>query len=269
MTEGLLVLHVFVGLLFAAHGAQKLFGWFNGPGIEGGTGFMGSLGLEPARFNALAAGLIEFVGGILFMLGLLNPLGSLGIIASMIVAIVKVHGLRLWAGENGMELPLTNAIVAFAVALSGPGVYSLDQLLGVALPEPYTLFIGLLFVTLAASLAVLPLNGLTTGTLNWQTFAHLAFAFRVTPTLLVWGMVFALVMGALGGLPPAIRGARSSVPSSTSIWVAPGSSVSGIRKTPLSKVLVKRHIPEPSKKRIRKAFFLRLKKTKSAPQRAS
>jgi putative ABC transport system permease protein len=60
-------------------------------------------------------------------------------------------------------------------------------------------------------LAVLPVNGLTTGTINWQTFSHLAFAFRITPGLLAAGMLFALLMGALGGLPPAIRAARANV----------------------------------------------------------
>ncbi len=60
-------------------------------------------------------------------------------------------------------------------------------------------------------LAVLPVNGLTTGTMNWQTFSHLAFAFRITPGLLVSGMAFALLMGLLGGLPPAIRAARANV----------------------------------------------------------
>jgi putative ABC transport system permease protein len=60
-------------------------------------------------------------------------------------------------------------------------------------------------------LAALPVNGITTGTINWQTFSHLAFAFKVTPDLLGWGIVFALGMGALGGLPPAIRAARANV----------------------------------------------------------
>jgi putative ABC transport system permease protein len=60
-------------------------------------------------------------------------------------------------------------------------------------------------------LAVLPLNGLTTGTINWQTFSHLAFAFRVTPPLLLAGLLFALAMGLLGGVPPAIRAARAPV----------------------------------------------------------
>lgn len=59
--------------------------------------------------------------------------------------------------------------------------------------------------------AVLPLNGLTTGTINWQTFSHLAFAFRITPLLLVWGLAFALLMGLIGGVPPAIRAARARI----------------------------------------------------------
>jgi putative ABC transport system permease protein len=64
---------------------------------------------------------------------------------------------------------------------------------------------------LLGCLAVLPLNGLTTGAMNWQTFSHLAFAFRITPGLLVGGIVFALLMGIVGGLPPAIRAARRPI----------------------------------------------------------
>jgi putative ABC transport system permease protein len=64
---------------------------------------------------------------------------------------------------------------------------------------------------LLGCLAVLPLNGLTTGTINWQTFSHLAFAFRVTPLLLAWGVVFALLMGLVGGVPPAVRAARAHI----------------------------------------------------------
>jgi putative ABC transport system permease protein len=64
---------------------------------------------------------------------------------------------------------------------------------------------------LLGCVAVLPLNGLTTGTINWQTFSHLAFAFRITPTLLLWGLVFALLMGLVGGVPPAVRAARARI----------------------------------------------------------
>jgi putative ABC transport system permease protein len=64
---------------------------------------------------------------------------------------------------------------------------------------------------LLGCVVVLPLNGLTTGTINWQTFSHLAFAFRVTPLLLAWGLMFALLMGVVGGVPPAIRAARAPI----------------------------------------------------------
>jgi putative ABC transport system permease protein len=60
-------------------------------------------------------------------------------------------------------------------------------------------------------LIVLPLNGYTTGTLNWQTFSHLAFAFRITPALMAGGVTFALLMGLVGGVPPAIRAARARI----------------------------------------------------------
>jgi putative ABC transport system permease protein len=63
----------------------------------------------------------------------------------------------------------------------------------------------------AGCLAVLPVNGITTGTINWQTFSHLSFAFRITPDLLLLGIGFALVMGVVGGVPPAIRAARANV----------------------------------------------------------
>ncbi|HKD00317.1 MAG TPA: FtsX-like permease family protein [Methylomirabilota bacterium] len=64
---------------------------------------------------------------------------------------------------------------------------------------------------LLGCVVVLPLNGLTTGTINWQTFSHLAFAFRVTPGLLAMGLGFALLMGLIGGVPPAVRAARAQI----------------------------------------------------------
>jgi len=66
---------------------------------------------------------------------------------------------------------------------------------------------------LLGCVVVLPLNGLTTGTINWQTFSHLAFAFRVTPGLLAMGLAFALLMGLIGGVPPAVRAARAQIAS--------------------------------------------------------
>jgi putative ABC transport system permease protein len=73
-----------------------------------------------------------------------------------------------------------------------------------------SLFIAVLGGALGC-LVVLPINGLTTGTMNWQTFSHMSFAFRITPALLGFGIVFALVMGVVGGVPPAIRAARLPV----------------------------------------------------------
>ena len=76
---GLLILRIVVGLLLAGHGAQKLFGWFGGPGLKGFAGWSGSMGVWPVSFWAFVAGFYEFGGGVLFALGLLDPIGSFGI----------------------------------------------------------------------------------------------------------------------------------------------------------------------------------------------
>jgi putative oxidoreductase len=123
-----------VGLLVAGHGAQKLFGWFKGHGIAGVAGWLASMGFRPGRLWALLAGGSEFGGGLLFALGFLSPLGSLGIAAVMLTTIAKIHWPKVWATEHGMELPLTNVAAAVAVGIAGPGAYSLDARWGTALP---------------------------------------------------------------------------------------------------------------------------------------
>ncbi len=134
MTEGLLVLHVFVGLLFAAHGAQKLFGAFDGPGVEGVTGFMGSLGLEPARFHGVAAGLLEFAGGLLIALGLVTPIAAAALIAVMVTAIATVHLANgFFNQDGGVEFNLTLIAALFALTAIGPGDASLDAALNLDL----------------------------------------------------------------------------------------------------------------------------------------
>jgi putative oxidoreductase len=131
-----LLLRGTTGALLAGHGAQKLFGAFGGYGIEGTAGWLESLGLRPGKVWAYAAGLSEFGGGTLMMLGFLNPLGPLGVIGSMGMAIAKVHPLiPIWVTSGGAELPVTNIAIASALMLSGPGKYSLDYALDTRLPR--------------------------------------------------------------------------------------------------------------------------------------
>ena len=153
---GLLLLRVVLGLILIGHGAQKLFGWFGGHGLAATTQWIESMGMQPAGFWAFMAGLGEFGGGLLLALGLLNPLGPLGLIATMLMAIVAVHWPKgLWATKGGGELPLTNLVAALALALTGPGIYSLDYLLDIELPMPLTLFVGLILVLLGVGAALL------------------------------------------------------------------------------------------------------------------
>ena len=131
-----LLLRLVQGSLLAGHGAQKLFGHFEGPGLEGTTGFMEMLGLRPGRPWAYLAGLSEFGGGVLTVLGFLNPLGSLGVIESMSMATATAHwGKPIWVTEGGAELPVTNMAISTALMLRGPDRYSLDSLLGIRLPR--------------------------------------------------------------------------------------------------------------------------------------
>lgn len=128
---GLLIARLVVGLLMAAHGAQKLFGWFGGHGLRGTGEFMKQLGFTPGRTFARAAGMGELCGGLLVALGLLGPIGPAVMIAVMIVAAISVHWRNgLFATENGIELPLLYGTAAVGLALGGPGRYSLDHLLG-------------------------------------------------------------------------------------------------------------------------------------------
>jgi putative oxidoreductase len=153
---GLLVLRLVLGLVFIGHGSQKLFGWFGGSGLKVTTGWMEKMGFRPAWFWGLMAGLTEFGGGVLLALGLLGPLGSLGVISAMLVAIVKVHWSKgFWNGKGGIEFPLVNLTAALALGLTGAGALSVDAVLGLSLPEPVALLAGLALVVLGALAAFL------------------------------------------------------------------------------------------------------------------
>ena len=135
MALGLLILRVVTGLLLAAHGSQKVFGWFKGPGFAGATSYFQSLGFRPTWFWTLLVCLAEFGGGLLLALGLLTPLASLAIIADMIMAILKVKIANgFWASNNGYEFELTLLVISLALGLIGPGTYSLDAAIGFTLP---------------------------------------------------------------------------------------------------------------------------------------
>ncbi len=130
MDIALLLLRLVFGLTFAAHGIQKLFGWFGGHGLEGTAGFFESLGLKPGRTMALMAGLGELVGGLLIAFGLLTEVGAVLMIVPMLIAIFKVHGKNgYWATDGGYEYNLAIITVAVALVFAGPGAYSLDALL--------------------------------------------------------------------------------------------------------------------------------------------
>ena len=132
MNLGLLVLRLVFGGVMAAHGAQKLFGWFGGYGLSGTGGFMESLGFRPGKAFAAMAGATEVAGGLLVALGLLGPVGPALLVSVMIVAAVSVHWGKLFATQNGIEVPLLYAAAAAALALTGPGAYSVDAALNVA-----------------------------------------------------------------------------------------------------------------------------------------
>lgn len=121
------------GFLFAAHGTQKLLGWFRGAGLDATGGFFEQLGFRPGRAFAAGAGLTELTAGLLIALGFLGPIGPALLLSVMVVAVITVHYRNgLLATSNGSELPLLYVVVAVGLAFAGFGRYSLDAALGIA-----------------------------------------------------------------------------------------------------------------------------------------
>ena len=134
MDVGLLLLRLAVGLTLAAHGAQKLFGWFGGYGIAGTGQFFETIGFRPGRRHALNAGLVEFGGGLLLALGLFTPLAATLVLSVMFVAVMSVHIKNgFFAAGGGYEFNVVLAVAGLAVAFTGPGAISLDALTGLSL----------------------------------------------------------------------------------------------------------------------------------------
>ena len=131
LSAGLLIGRLVIGLLMAAHGTQKLFGWFGGHGIIATGGAFDTMGFRPGRLFAILASATEIASGLLVALGFLGPIGPALIVAVMIVAAVSVHGKNgLFAAANGFEMPLLYGTGAAALGLTGFGAYSLDAVLG-------------------------------------------------------------------------------------------------------------------------------------------
>ena len=132
MALGLLILRLVVGLTMAAHGSQKLFGWFGGYGLTGTGGFLEKLGFFPGRRNALFAGWAEFAGGLLLALGLATPLAATFLVSVMFVAVATVHVKNgYFNSSQGFEYNLTIAAAAVSIAIMGAGPVSLDAALGI------------------------------------------------------------------------------------------------------------------------------------------
>jgi putative oxidoreductase len=156
MAVGLLIIRVVLGLLLVGHGAQKLFGWFGGPGLAQTGAFFDSVGHRPGRRMAALAGLAEFTGGGLLALGLLTPLGAAIVIGAMLAAAAVHLPNGLWASAGGYELPALYAVTATGLAFAGPGDYSLDHLLGLSWSWPYG--VGAVLLGLVTALPLIALS---------------------------------------------------------------------------------------------------------------
>jgi len=134
MDTAFLLVRLVIGLAIAAHGSQKLFGWFGGYGLAGTGGFFEQLGFRPGRTFALLAGLGETGGGLLTALGLGGALGPALIVLVMVVAIFSVHVPKgFWQTNGGYELNLAYIASAVAIAFAGNGAFSIDRMLGLTI----------------------------------------------------------------------------------------------------------------------------------------
>ena len=159
----LFILRLAVGLIFAAHGAQKLFGWWDGPGMAGWESAMGHMGFRPPRLFAWTSALVEFAGGLMLAVGLLTPVVAAVIVAQAVVIIGRAH----WANgffnqQSGIEYPLLLGAGAAALGIAGPSALSIDAASGFVV-DP-TVRVALVIAGIVAGLVVLTIPRLGTHT---------------------------------------------------------------------------------------------------------
>ena len=158
MEAGLLVVRVVLGSIMAAHGAQKLFGWFGGHGLAGTRGWLESMGFKPARLQATVVGLAELGGGVSLVVGMITPIGAAAVAGVMLVAIATVHWRNgFFNSSGGYEFNLLIAATAIALAITGPGEVSVDRLAGWTLSGP-AWGVAALGISAAAATTVLALR---------------------------------------------------------------------------------------------------------------
>lgn len=155
MQIALLILRLVAGLTMAAHGSQKLFGWFGGGGLRGTQAFFASQGFYPTWIWLALAIIGEFGGGLSLASGLLTPLGAAGVFGAMVMATFKTHWKNgFFSQKGGFEYSFLLMFISIFFGLFGPGKYSLDALLGYPLPQ------APLFLVLAAAALVTVLIGI-------------------------------------------------------------------------------------------------------------
>ncbi|MFF8035535.1 MULTISPECIES: DoxX family protein [unclassified Streptomyces] len=151
---GLLLLRLGTGGVLAAHGAQKLFGWFGGGGIEGTGQFMESIGYVPGRANAMAAGIAEAGGGTLLALGLATPAAGAAAAGAMAGASAVHAPNGFFNQEGGFEYAASLGLTAAGLAVTGPGRFSLDHALGHAVNRGWMVPVAFAVTAAAAVVTV-------------------------------------------------------------------------------------------------------------------
>ncbi len=160
---GLMTVRFCLGFAIAAHGSQKLFGWFGGHGLAGTSALFARLGFRPGKLFATAAGLAELVGGLLIVLGLFGAVGPMLVVSTMVVAAFAVHGKNgFFASANGFELPFIYAVAASALAFASPGLLSLDALSPITVTDRPAVVWGLLLLGVLGGLGTLALRRAST-----------------------------------------------------------------------------------------------------------